>query len=193
MKTKIIHYGLDDETYILPGTYDSHTDETGQGVYGKPEMLEFVRIVTEHFLTPRQRYFYFQCVVYGKKVEDIAALEGVDDSTVYKHLKLAKQKIANVKELMRIAGGKKSTFVLFQQIISDFGKEKKTIATDFYINGITAMQIADKNETDFVSIKNYINAIRKKLTSKGLTEDDLKFIRNYYKKQRSVSNGSNGN
>ena len=72
MKTKIIHYGTDDETYILTGAYDSHTDEAGQGVYGKREMLEFVRIVTEHFLTPRQRYFYFQCVVYGKKVEDIA-------------------------------------------------------------------------------------------------------------------------
>ena len=46
------------------------------------------------------------------------------------------------------------------------------------------MQIADKNETDFISIKNYINAIRKELTSKGITEDDLKFIRNYYKKTK---------
>ena len=193
MRTKIVHYGTDDETYILPGTYDSHTDKTGQGVYKKEEMMRFISIVTKHFLTDKQRQYYFLCVVYGESPMKIAKQEGVHISNVYKHLKKAKLTISNIKELMAYAGGKKSTFVLFQQVISDFGREKKSIATDFYINGITAMQIADKNETDFISIKKYINAIRKELTSKGLTEDDLKFIRYYYKKQRSVSNGSNGN
>lgn len=194
MKTKIIHYGTDDETYILPGTYDSHTDETGQGVYGKREMLEFVRIVTEHFLTPRQRYFYFQCVVYGKKVEDIAALEGVDDSTVYKHLKLAKQKIASVKELMRIAGGKKGTIVLFQQFISGIGKKAQIVAEDYYFKGLSYFQIAKKNNLYLSDVDGILAYIRNNAIYKGLSIDDLKLIRSYYKKkQRSVSNGFNSN
>ena len=184
MKNRIINYGTDDETYILPGTYDSHTDETGHGVYGKPEMLEFVRIVTEHFLTPRQRYFYFQCVVHGKKVEDIAALEGVDDSTVYKHLKLAKQKIASVKELMCIAGGKKGAIVIFQQIINGFGDRTRTIAIDFYVNGMTKIQIANKYKTGISPISGILDAVKEEAIYKGLTADDLKFIRDYYKKER---------
>lgn len=187
MRTKIIHYGTDDETYILPGTYDSHTDETGQGVYGKREMLEFVRIVTEHFLTPRQRYFYFQCVVYGKKVEDIAALEGVDDSTVYKHLKLAKKRIANVKELMRIADGKRGIIVLFQQIINSFCDRTRAIAIDFYVNRMTLMQIAIKYNDSTDGIAAILNAVRKEAMYKeGLTKDDLELVRDYYKKTKGA-------
>ena len=193
MRTKIVHYETDNETYILPGTYDSHTDEAGQGVYGKHEMLEFVRIVTEHFLTPRQRYFYFQCVVHGKKVEDIAALEGVDDSTVYKHLKLAKQKIANVKELMRIAGGKKGTIVLFQQFISGIGKKAQIVAEDYYFKGLSYFQIAKKNNLYLSDVNGILAYIRNNAIYKGLSIDDLKLIRNYYKKQRSVSNGFHSN
>ena len=194
MKTKIMHYGNDSEIFDSGmGTYDEHDSETGQGVYGREDMMRFVHVVTDHFLTPRQRYFYFQCVVYGKKVEDIAALEGVDDSTVYKHLKLAKQKIANVKELMRIAGGKKGTIVLFQQFISGIGKKAQIVAEDYYFKGLSYFQIAKKNNLYLSNVNGILAYIRNNAIYKGLSIDDLKLIRNYYKKQRSVSNGSNGN
>lgn len=184
MTPKVVHYGTDDETYILPGTYDSHTDKTGQGVYGKHEMLEFVRIVTDHFLTPRQKYFYFQCVVYGKKVEDIAALEGVDDSTVYKHLKLARKRIANVKELMRIAGGKKGTIVLFQQFISGISEKAQVVAEDYYLKGLSYLQIAKKNNLYLSKVNALLAYIRNNAIYNGLSTDDLKLIRSYYKKTK---------
>lgn len=150
-------------------------------------MLEFVRIVTEHFLTPRQRYFYFQCVVYGKKVEDIATLEGVDDSTVYKHLKLAKKRIANVKELMRIADGKRGIIVLFQQIINSFCDRTRAIAIDFYVNRMTLMQIAIKYNDSTDGIAAILNAVRKEAMYKeGLTKDDLELVRDYYKKTKGA-------
>ena len=184
MKTKMIHYGTDDETYILPGTYDSHTDETGQGVYGNREMLEFVRIVTEHFLTPRQRYFYFQCVVHGKKVEDIAALEGVDDSTVYKHLKLAKRKIANLKELMQISGGRKGTIVLFQQAVQTMTSDCQTVVIEKYVNGLSINAIIQKTGLTYRQVRNILSAARDKLKRNGVEKADLDIVQNYYKKQK---------
>lgn len=180
MKTKIIHYGNDSEIYS-PYMAQCDSDDAAKGVYKKKEMLEFVRIVTEHFLTPRQRYFYFLCVVYGKKVEDIAALEGVDDSTVYKHLKLAKQKIASVKELMRIAGGKKGTIVLFQQFISSIGKKAQIVAEDYYLKGLSYFQIAKKNNLYLSNVNRLLAYIRNNAIYNGLSIDDLKFIRDYYK------------
>lgn len=183
MKTKIIHYGNDNEIYSpYMATYDS--DEAAKGVYKKREMFEFVRIVTEHFLTPRQRYFYFQCVVYGKRVEDIAALEGLDDSTVYKHLKLAKQKIASVKELMRIAGGKKGAIVLFQQFISGTSEKAQVVAEDYYLKGLSYLQIAKKNNLYLSNVNSLLAYIRNNAIYNGLSIDDLKFIRDYYKKQK---------
>ena len=195
MKTKIIHYGNDSEIFDSGmETYDEHDSETKQGVYGKAEMVRFVHIVTDHFLTPRQKYFYFQCVVYGKKVEDVAAQEGLDDSTVYKHLKLAKQKIASVKELMRIAGGKKGTIVLFQQFISGIGKKAQIVAEDYYFKGLSYFQIAKKNNLYLSDVDGILAYIRNNAIYKGLSIDDLKLIRSYYKKkQRSVSNGFNSN
>ena len=194
MKTKIVNYGMDNELFGLGlASYDEHDSETGQGVYGREDMMRFVHVVTDHFLTPRQKYFYFQCVVYGKKVEDIAALEGVDDSTVYKHLKLAKQKIASVKELMRIADGKKGTIVLFQQFISGIGKKAQIVAEDYYLKGLSYFQIAKKNNLYLSDVNGILAYIRNNAIYKGLSIDDLKLIRNYYKKQRSVSNGFNSN
>ena len=184
MKTQIINYGTADENYILPGTYDEHTVDTCQGVYGKAEMVRFVHVVTDHFLTPKQKYFYFQCVVYGKKVENVAEQEGLDASTVYKHLKLAKQKIASVKDLMRIAGGKKGAIVILQQIINGFGDRTRTIAIDFYVNGMTKIQIANKYKTGISPISGILDAVKGEAIYKGLTADDLKFIRDYYKKER---------
>lgn len=186
MKTKIIHYGNDSEIYS-PYMAQCDSDDAAKGVYKKKEMLEFVRIVTEHFLTPRQRYFYFQCVVYGKKVEDIATLEGVDDSTVYKHLKLAKKRIANVKELMRIADGKRGIIVLFQQIINSFCDRTRAIAIDFYVNRMTLMQIAIKYNDSTDGIAAILNAVRKEAMYKeGLTKDDLELVRDYYKKTKGA-------
>lgn len=193
MTPKVVHYGTDDETYILPGTYDSHDDENGQGVYKKKEMLDFVRIVTEHFLTPRQKYFYFQCVVYGKKVEDVAAQEGLDDSTVYKHLKLAKRKITKLKEVRLISGGGKGIIVLFQQFISGIGKKAQIVAEDYYFKGLSYFQIAKKNNLYLSDVNGILAYIRDNVIYNGLSIDDLKFIRDYYKKQRSVRNGSNSN
>lgn len=189
MKTKIIHYGNDNEIYSpYMATYDS--DEAAKGVYKKREMLEFIRIVTEHFLTPRQRYFYLQCVVYEKKVEDVAAQEGLDDSTVYKHLKLAKRKIANLKEVMQISGGRKGTIALFQQFISGIGKKAQIVAEDYYFKGLSYFQIAKKNNLYLSDVNGILAYIRNNAIYKGLSIDDLKLIRDYYKKQRSVSNGT---
>ena len=125
MRTKIIHYGTDDETYILPGTYDSHTDEIGQGVYKKEEMMRFISIVTKHFLTDKQRQYYFLCVVYGESPMKIAKQEGVHISNVYKHLKKAKLTISNIKELMAYAGGKKKVLLSFFSKSLVTSEEKK--------------------------------------------------------------------
>ena len=186
MRTNVIHYVTDDESYILPGTYDydSYTDETGQGVYGKREMLEFVRIVTEHFLTPRQRYFYFQCVVHGKKVEDIAALEGVDDSTVYKHLKLAKRKIANLKELMQFSGGRKGTIVLFQQAVQTMTSDCQTVVIEKYVHGLSTNAIIQKTGLTYRQVLNLLSAARDKLKRNGVENADLDIVQDYYKKQK---------
>ena len=185
MTPKVVHYGTDDETYILPGTYDSHADETGQGVYKKKEMLDFVRIVTEHFLTPRQKYFYFQCVVYGKKVEEIATLEGLDDSTVYKHLKLARKRIANVKELMRIAGGKKGAIVLFQQAVQTMTSDCQTVAIEKYVNGLTTDAIAKKIGMTHGQVLGFLSHARNRLRWCGIEKADLYVVRDYFKKQKA--------
>ncbi len=187
MRTKIVNYGMDNELFSSGmGTYDEHDNDSkaGQGVYGREDMMRFVHVVTDHFLTPRQKYFYFQCVVYGKKVEDVAAQEGLDDSTVYKHLKLAKQKIASVKKLMRIAGGKKGTIVLFQQFISGIGKKAQIVAEDYYFKGLSYFQIAKKNNLYLSDVNGILAYIRNNAIYKGLSIDDLKLIRSYYKKTK---------
>ena len=143
-----------------------------------------MRIVTEHFLTPRQKYFYFQCVVYGKKVEIVAEQEGLDDSTVYKHLKLAKRKIANLKEVMQISGGRKGTIALFQQFISGIGKKVQIVAEDYYFKGLSYFQIAKKNNLYLSDVNGLLAYIRNNAIYNGLSIDDLKFIRDYYKKQK---------
>lgn len=186
MTPKIVHYGTDDESYILPGTYDSHTDDTGQGVYGKREMLDFVRIVTEDFLTPRQRYFYFQCVVYGKKVEDIAALEGLDDSTVYKHLKIAKRKIASAKELMRIAGGKKGIIVLFQQAVQVLSDDCQAVIIDKYVNRLSISAIVKKTGMTYGQVKSCLYSSTGRLKRYGIEKDDLDIVKNYFKKTKGA-------
>lgn len=183
MKTKIIHYGNDNEIYSpYMATYDS--DEAAKGVYKKREMLEFVQIVTEHFLTPRQRYFYFQCVVHGKKVEDIAALEGVDDSTVYKHLKLAKRKIANLKELMQISGGRKGTIVLFQQAVQTMTSDCQTVVIEKYVNGLSINAIIQKTGLTYGRVLNILSVAINRLKWCGVEKADLDIVRDYYKKQK---------
>ena len=185
MRTKIVNYGMDNELFGLGlASYDEHDRETGQGVYGREDMMRFVHVVTDHFLTPRQKYFYFQCVVYGKKVENVAEQEGLDASTVYKHLKLAKRKIAHLKEIVQVSGDRKGTIVLFQQIISGFGDRTRTIAIDFYVNGMTIIQIANKYKTGISPISGILDSVKVEAIYKGLTADDLKFIRDYYKKER---------
>ena len=185
MKTKIIHYGNDSEIFDSGmGTYDEHDSETGQGVYGREDMMRFVHVVTDHFLTPRQKYFYFQCVVYGKKVEDIAALEGVDDSTVYKHLKLARKRIANVKELMRIAGGKKGAIVLFQQAVQTMTSDRQTVVIEKYVNGLSINAIIQKTGLTYGRVRNILSSTRNRLKWCGVEKADLDIVRDYYKKQK---------
>ena len=46
MKTKIVHYGAEEDIFRY-GEYDQHdADDIGQGVYGKKDMMRFVSIVT---------------------------------------------------------------------------------------------------------------------------------------------------
>ena len=185
MRTKIVNYGMDNELFGLGlASYDEHDSETGQGVYGREDMMRFVHVVTDHFLTPRQKYFYFQCVVYGKKVEDIAALEGLDDSTVYKHLKLAKQKIASVKELMRIAGGKKGTIVLFQQTVQSLTDKEQTVAYAYYVDGRTIYDIAQKTGKLYYQTLRMLSYIKNRFRWNGITADDLAAVRDYFRKQK---------
>ena len=185
MRTKIVSYGMDNELFGLGlASYDEHDSETGQGVYGREDMMRFVHVVTDHFLTPRQKYFYFQCVVYGKKVENVAEQEGLDDSTVYKHLKLAKRKIANLKEIMQVSGGKKGTIVLFQQFISGISEKAQVVAEDYYLKGLSYLQIAKKNNLYLSKVNALLAYIRNNAIYNGLSTDDLKLIRSYYKKTK---------
>ena len=185
MKTKIMHYGNDSEIFDSGmGTYDEHDSETGQGVYGREDMMRFVHVVTDHFLTPRQKYFYFQCVVYGKKVEDIAALEGLDDSTVYKHLKLARKRIANVNQLMRIAGGKKGAIVLFQQAVQTMTSDRQTVVIEKYVNGLSINAIIQKTGLTYGRVRNILSSTRNRLKWCGVEKADLDIVRDYYKKQK---------
>ena len=184
MKTKIIHYGNDSEIYS-PYMATCDSDDAAKCVYKKKEMLEFVRIVTEHFLTPRQRYFYFQCVVYGKRVEDIAALEGVDDSTVYKHLKLAKRKIANLKEVMQISGGRKGTIVLFQQAVQALSDDCQAVMIDKYVNCLSISAIVKKEGMTYGRVRNILSSTRNRLKRCGVEKDDLDVVRDYFKKQKA--------
>ncbi len=186
MKTKIIHYGNDSEIFDSGmGTYDEHDSETKQGVYGKAEMVRFAHIVTDHFLTPRQKYFYFQCVVYGKKVENVAEQEGLDDSTVYKHLKLAKQKIASVKELMRIAGGKKGIIVLFQQTVQTMTSDCQTVAYAYYVDGRTIYDIIQKTGKSYRQIYQMLSDIKNRCRWNDITADDLAVVRCYFQQQKN--------
>ena len=181
MKTKIVHYGAEEDIF-WHGEYDQHDLDIAQGVYGKEDMRRFVSIVTKQFLTDLQRHYYFECVVFGKKVKEIAQEEGTHISNVYKHLRKAEMTICSIKELMVCAGGKKSILVLFQQYIIGLGEQAYTIATDYYLKGLSCIQIAKKHDLYLSNVNNLLTNIRNKAIYNGLTVSDLNWIRDYYKK-----------
>ena len=89
-----------------------------------------------------------------------------------------------VKGIKAACSGVEIDYMQFQQIINGFGDRTRTIAIDFYVNGMTIIQIANKYKTGISPISGILDSVKVEAIYKGLTADDLKFIRDYYKKER---------
>ena len=160
--------------------YDKHDRMDNSGVRFKEAMRKIARIALRK-LTDRQKSVYTRFYVDMKSAAEIAAEDGIHISAVYRHLAKAQRRFLDIKDEAMILNDRNSTFVNFIQTAKDFAPELCQIAHAYYLNALPAREIAEKLGKKIHVIEKNIKYIREQMSWHGISEADLKALRNLSK------------
>lgn len=160
--------------------YDKHDRGDDSGVRFKEAMRKLARIALKK-LTDRQKSVYTRFYVDMKSAAEIAAEDGIHISAVYRHLAKAQRHFLDIKDEVMILNDRNSTFVNFVQTAKEFAPELCQIAHAYYLNALPAREIAEKLGKKISTINNSIKYIREQMSWHGISESDLKALRNLAK------------
>ena len=164
--------------------YDKHDRGDDSGVRFKEAMRKIARIALKK-LTDRQKSVYTRFYVDMKSAAEIAAEDGIHISAVYRHLAKAQRHFLDIKDEVMILNDRRSTFINFIQTAKDFSPECCQIAHSYYLNALSSREIAEKLEKKIYKIQQKIKYIREQMSRHGISEADLKVLRNLSKETKS--------
>lgn len=165
-----------DSDRVFGFTLDEHDRRGDSGVRQK-ELMQRIAEIALKKLTDRQRSVYIRFYVEMKSVAEIAAEDGIHISAVYRHLRKAEKNFFELKELVLLESGKKLTLCDFKNELDRLTPALKKVANDYYINGLKAVDIAEKYGITYDKAQKKISAVRNRFKYSGLTSADLKVIR----------------
>lgn len=165
----------------MPGERDEYDrDDPASGVFGKAQMKAFMKTAIDN-MTPKQRSVYLRVIVEGKSAAEIANEDNCHISNVYKHLSKANRKIVELKNLSQSVSGKSDLAALFFSIFNEIPLLKKSLTYDYYIEGLTLAEIAEKRGVNIGYIETLLHEAKQMFYRNSLTKNDLRYIRKYFK------------
>ena len=160
--------------------YDKHDRDDNSGVRFKEAMRKIARLALKK-LTDRQKSVYTRFYVDMKSAAEIAAEDDIHISAVYRHLAKAQRHFLDIKDEVMILNDRNSTFINFVQTAKEFTPECCQIAHAYYLNALPMREIAEKLGKKIRTINNNIKYIREQMSWHGISEADLKALRNLSK------------
>lgn len=164
--------------------FDKHDRRDDSGIRQKEFVQRSAGIALKK-LTDRQRSVYIRFYVEMKSAAEIAAEDGIHISAVYRHLEKAQRHFFNIKDEIMILNDRNSIFVNFIQTAKDLTPECNQIAYAYYLNALSTQEIAEKLGKGIGVIRHKIKYIREQMSWHGISEADLKVLRNLSKETKS--------
>lgn len=189
MRTEILHYNTANE-YILNHALslsDRNVEEDEQRCQDKKKNALLLAKKILALLTPKQRGCYLRYYVDGKLVTEIAKEDNIGISCAYDCIKRAGAEFTKAIILAKLSPEQQSIIEKFDQVLNDRSLITHLIVVDYYINAMTAEEIADKinasrkREWKVSAIREKIRDIGGLFSRNGIPESDLKALRKFLK------------
>lgn len=170
-----------EENELTYGSYlDEHDRDDNFSTRKKDVMQKIAKLATKR-LTERQLSIYTRFYVDRKKAAEIAEEDGIHISAVYRHLQKAEKNIFEFKEMVMIYNDQPELLERFRQATKDLPPALRRISNDYFINKMTAQEIADQYGGNSVTIFTRLKQVKRQLSFAGITPSDMKMIRKMMK------------
>ena len=172
----------------LGGTFNAsamslnkYDENNSNGIYKKQEKLIFMNFALSQ-LTDKQKNCYLKYYMEKSRIIDIAKEMGIKQTTVYKHIKKAKMKIADLSESLQTNGRLDILITKFKKALKCLPEDERMIIKEYYIQNKSCPLIAKETGTDRSEVYYLHRVAKRRLKSYNIDEIDLTRLHKYFKK-----------